>query len=336
MSKSKKKLLILMSITMIFLMGTVIGAAVNNYSMFQRGEKINIETWLNGYNIDVDDVRRATSGYTYTYKDGSVSEASIYYNGEVYLPIRKMAEFTDTFYALDGTNIIFDTDKPYQGEGIATDSNDSTSTNETTVTSNIEWKYGGYESVYPYKEYEYKWINGVKTTEYRYTGTNAAIGIFRGQSFGTTKATVKSLETVPLFDDQNNVLQYNTTVAGVDSSVMYSFNSSNQLYQCGAVVSSNYYDDNLYIDDYYDYLEALTEKYGEPKTNEILWKDDLFKGDPNDYGLAVSIGDLAYYAQWDFDDFDIMVLCSGKEYNVTTGFLITSKIYSADEKPSGL
>ncbi len=34
----------------------------------------------------------------------------------------------------------------------------------------IEWRYGGFESVKPYKEYEVKYINGVNTKEVRYTG----------------------------------------------------------------------------------------------------------------------------------------------------------------------
>lgn len=35
----------------------------------------------------------------------------------------------------------------------------------------IEWRYAGFESAEPYKEYEYKYVNGAATTEFRYTGT---------------------------------------------------------------------------------------------------------------------------------------------------------------------
>lgn len=35
----------------------------------------------------------------------------------------------------------------------------------------IEWRYGGYEKAEPHKEYEYKYVNGVKTSDFRYTGT---------------------------------------------------------------------------------------------------------------------------------------------------------------------
>ncbi len=39
-------------------------------------------------------------------------------------------------------------------------------------SNNIEWRLEGHEAVYPYKEYERKYIDGVKTNETRYTGTN--------------------------------------------------------------------------------------------------------------------------------------------------------------------
>ena len=41
----------------------------------------------------------------------------------------------------------------------------------------IEWKYGGFEGSKPYKEYEYKYINGEKTTDFRYTGKNHDVTI---------------------------------------------------------------------------------------------------------------------------------------------------------------
>lgn len=36
----------------------------------------------------------------------------------------------------------------------------------------VEWRYGGFEAVKPYKEYQNKFINGERTKEFRYTGKN--------------------------------------------------------------------------------------------------------------------------------------------------------------------
>jgi len=41
----------------------------------------------------------------------------------------------------------------------------------------IEWRYGGFETTEPYKEYEHKYINGVMTSETRYTGKNHPVQI---------------------------------------------------------------------------------------------------------------------------------------------------------------
>ena len=36
----------------------------------------------------------------------------------------------------------------------------------------IEWRYGGFEAIKPYKEYQNKFVNGERTKEFRYTGEN--------------------------------------------------------------------------------------------------------------------------------------------------------------------
>lgn len=41
----------------------------------------------------------------------------------------------------------------------------------------VEWRNGGYESAEPYKEYEIKYIDGVKTSETRYTGNTRPLEI---------------------------------------------------------------------------------------------------------------------------------------------------------------
>lgn len=61
--------------------------------------------------------------------------------------------------------------------------------------SNIaEWRYGGYERVDPYREYEVKYINGQKTDDIRYTGINHKVDFY---NFFTD--TGKIVQNVPDF-----------------------------------------------------------------------------------------------------------------------------------------
>ncbi|WP_051188580.1 copper amine oxidase N-terminal domain-containing protein [Proteocatella sphenisci] len=71
-------------------------------------------------------------------------------NGKTMVPVRFLSESM-------GYNIVW-----VQGSNILLMS-------ENTI---LEWRYSGYEQVAPYKEFETKYINGVKTQEVRYNGKN--------------------------------------------------------------------------------------------------------------------------------------------------------------------
>lgn len=59
----------------------------------------------------------------------------------------------------------------------------------------IEWRYGGYETVPPYKEFELKYYNGYKTEEFRYTGMNHDV-----QFYSLYTANGKVIQGIPEFN----------------------------------------------------------------------------------------------------------------------------------------
>lgn len=63
---------------------------------------------------------------------------------------------------------------------------------KSTIT---EWRYDGYEKVAPYKEYEYKYINGTRTEEMRYNGKNHNVKFYNLYS-----SNGKIIQNVPEFD----------------------------------------------------------------------------------------------------------------------------------------
>jgi len=72
-----------------------------------------------------------------------------------------------------------------------------------------------------------------------------------------------------------------------------------------------------YVDDYKNIKEALVSKYGQPAEDNEIWKDDLYKDSPGDYGMAVSAGHLAYYTKWNTATTEIIALLSGDNFNIS-------------------
>ena len=63
----------------------------------------------------------------------------------------------------------------------------------------IEWKYGGYEGKYPHKEYEIKYVNGLKSNETKYNG--------KEHIFSPEDRVISDLnrQVKYIFEDGNNI-----------------------------------------------------------------------------------------------------------------------------------
>lgn len=171
-------------------------------------------------------------------------------------------------------------------------------------SNNIEWRLEGHEAVYPYKEYERKYIDGVKTNETRYTGTlyNPII------EMPNTSIRVAKIET-----------SYPNSVGGVDLDIYWSnqsdkiikyitfsvqaYNAVGDAVQCEVRRTSMLYgkstgpiakcspmsggteDPNWYYDDFtkeYELLVGDGNEYLRSGTTDNLWewikiKDEQFK-----------------------------------------------------------
>jgi hypothetical protein len=91
-----------------------------------------------------------------------------------------------------------------------------------------------------------------------------------------------------------------------------------------------YTNKNSYIDDYMKLKEILIDKYGEPDDkwwlnnsdyNEIVWLNDLYKDDPEHWGLAISMGYLGYQNCWTINGTSIALKLSGNNYKIDLGIV---------------
>ena len=138
---------------------------------------------------------------------------------------------------------------------------------------------------------------------------------FRKTTWGMSLNQVKASESVKLFKQGENELAGKTTVVGKDMFLYYEF-IDNQLVRANYMLLESHINKNDYITDYEDFKKILTKKYGRPKKDEIIWKNDLFKDSYSDWGQAVSIGHLVYRSTWKTPCTEIVLVLTGDNFEI--------------------
>ena len=97
--------------------------------------------------------------------------------------------------------------------------------------------------------------------------------------------------------------------------------------------------ENDYILDFNKLKEILTKKYGKPIEDERLWKNDLYRDDPQYWGFAISLGHLIYLATWETPATDttdttiITLLLNGENFEIMFCIEYLSKnLHKLEEK----
>ena len=143
---------------------------------------------------------------------------------------------------------------------------------------------------------------------------------FRKIKWGMSKEEIKKSESIPIkvdaSDQTPSFLVYSTTISSLDTDLVYYF-TENKCFAAVYVITEKHTNENDYIEDFRNLKKSLIEKYGEPETDKIIWKDDLFKDDYSDYGLAISIGDLYYKAIWKTKPHEIILSLDGDNYDIS-------------------
>ena len=163
---------------------------------------------------------------------------------------------------------------------------------------------------------------------------------FRNTRWGMKKDKVLSTEENNPIDaspfNQYFIVMYIGEIAGLKTDYRYAF-LDDVLVIGGYLLKEKHSNKNGYITDYNKLKEILIRKYGSPKKSDSYWYNDLNKNSPQHYGLAVSIGHLAFESDWETDRTLIRLTIEGDNFNLTMSLTYRSKIYKelidkADEK----
>jgi hypothetical protein len=153
---------------------------------------------------------------------------------------------------------------------------------------------------------------------------------FRKSAWGMSVEQVKATETSkPKFED-SKLLVYSDSVSGLSVDVAYIF-VNNKLIRTKYVVSEKHSNKTDYIDDYKKLKTSLSNKYSKPVSDKQYWKNDLYKSDSSEWGMAVSIGHLSYFCSWENANSSILLYLTGDNYVINLGIEYSSKQLSKIE-----
>lgn len=150
--------------------------------------------------------------------------------------------------------------------------------------------------------------------------------VLRGIKWGMSPDEIIAIEGIAPTDDSNDeVIGFpDVKGGGLSAFLLYYFNEDLECYKATYVFREKHSNDNDYIADYDKLNKALTEKYGAPTAQDVIWKNDLFKDSVKDHGLAVSAGHVVYYTNFETEGTAINQMLIGDNYTINHYLTYTS------------
>lgn len=122
---------------------------------------------------------------------------------------------------------------------------------------------------------------------------------FRKTFWGMSIDEVIQNEGEPEVKDATMLVYKDKYIGKKHCSIGFVF-SDNKLVRAKYLFDEKHSNDNLFLDDFNDISKLLEMKNGKSHNEGKVWKNELYKGDEDNYGMAVSKGDLILYQKWRF------------------------------------
>ncbi len=142
---------------------------------------------------------------------------------------------------------------------------------------------------------------------------------FRKTKWGMTEAAVKATESSAPTKEQakgsKQIVVYKDTVSGLPCYVVYIF-LNDKLVRTKYIATVEHTNKAACLSDFEVLASALREKYGNPKSDDSFWSNDLYKENPDEWGMAVAVGHLSKYATWETDTTKIVLALRGDNFEI--------------------
>lgn len=138
---------------------------------------------------------------------------------------------------------------------------------------------------------------------------------FRKTNWRMSKEQVKATEKGEIAFEDEEEINYKVEINKSEFLCAYFF-LEDKLYRSGYLLNETHTNENDYIDDYKNLKDILIKKYEKPVKDKIEWKNDSYKYDKIEWGLAISVGDLIYDTRWETNNTEITLRLSGDNYKI--------------------
>jgi len=147
---------------------------------------------------------------------------------------------------------------------------------------------------------------------------------FRKTRWGMSKEEVKLTEDNEPAYEESDFFGYENEIAGMDCYVIYVF-TSDKLVRTKYSFIHEHANRTDYIQDYQELKEILTKKYGQPVRDDQVWKNDLYRDNSSEWGMAVAVGHLVYQVRWATESTEIIIQLAGDNFDITLAIEYRSK-----------
>ncbi len=158
--------------------------------------------------------------------------------------------------------------------------------------------------------------NNISAQEQKFDLRNVNWGMSSKQVIASE--SIKYEDIIENKDSNSKILIYSVRLLDKNFSLGYIF-INDQLIRAKYFLKEEHTNKNDFIIDYNSTKEALSTKYGKPDKENTYWKNDLYKNDYSDWGLAISIGHLAFFSSWKINDMNIFLFLRGDNYKISCG-----------------
>jgi len=136
--------------------------------------------------------------------------------------------------------------------------------------------------------------------------------------WGKTKAGILRAEGRPIAREVSGGLEflsYNRDLLGKKCLLAYVLNDE-KLVAVRLHLLEKYADKNRYIADYKKIRDFLNEKVGEPRYDNVVWRDRAYAEKTEDWGKALSSGGVSLSSEWVFHGTGLRLSLTGENNNV--------------------